>query len=1141
MLCTVFAGVVTFAEGTSLADALAAAKGELYGMYTAASADYLRDCCDRAQAAFDSGADNGEAEALSAALDALVPLGEYPRSPLGGFSGITAADIASMSFIKGTASAADGFVTLSGEGELRYSNAVSGGICGASPFAVAADDCDGFVLKITADAPAVLDLVIGKRGSADDCVFTLSDIAVSQGERYYLFPFSRFGDIPLDGTLNYISLSFTGAGEVTFGDLHAARTQETAADAPVRQMTKLTGPAFSNDNYYKLYMHDDHSKVIEFVEDTGRGRYILSEPVDDKPSQEFRILKDPGSSRYRLVNLQYGTALCVNTTGTSPAPADKVPDMTDTNQEWTVSYNKTKGFTFTVSSVAKLSVSTDYRVRCTAPTATAKTFDVYEIPGDTWNLIWSEEFNDGKLDTSVWRTRTGKFRPDREPIYHRDGPENLYFEDRNDDGVTSGNLVIKTKVEDYEGIPATGAYVDTVGNLLFTYGRVEIRAQLPEGKNIWPAGWMMGTSTLGWAACGELDIIEMVGTGEEDNYKGDRSSIATIHCETDSGLGFTQGSNSSGKMLSDDLLSHAYHTYTVEWDSESVRWYWDDILYFAMPIDINMEQYSFLSNPMYIILNTSINGTKDNLLPPGTPDESYYYIDYIRYYKKGIEALPEQDAPVDETENFAFYEQSKEIENVLVNDSTGNKAIVSGQNRDVKVYDIPTGTLEGTYDIGLTDATWSAAATPDGSKYIFVEQGNSDNTAAENVGRIVVCDPSMKPVKVINGVYASAAECAITPDSRYLVVFGRPCSSPGRLTSKNVHVIDLTTYEEVVTDPYNTFARGLVMANDGRFLAIGCDGTAKLYGTDLNCIATLDNDILVSAASFSADNKLLATCNTNGIIRVWNAETGEQINTIDGIGNYDILSAALNEDGSRIVVGCSDFCSRIFDTASGRLLRRMPAGQSFVANVRYAPDFSFIAAACNDGRIRLYDTDGNIRAILKSNRGDTGYIDKFLFSADGKYIAAEIFVKQQSCIAFWKLPDGIAAAKADFSALEGIGYRDEAAYTAESFAAYSAALLKANAVKANPYSSQNAIDAAALALSEAELALVESETVKKGDFDGDGDITVTDALAALRIAAKLAPETEKDIIIGDTDNDGHVTVTDALAILRVAAKLADTL
>ena len=59
----------------------------------------------------------------------------------------------------------------------------------------------------------------------------------------------------------------------------------------------------------------------------------------------------------------------------------------------------------------------------------------------------------------------------------------------------------------------------------------------------------------------------------------------------------------------------------------------------------------------------------------------------------------------------------------------------------------------------------------------------------------------------------------------------------------------------------------------------------------------------------------------------------------------------------------------------------------------------------------------------------------------------------------------------------------------------------------------------------------------KGDMDGDGSITVSDALAALRIAAKLAEETDEAVSIGDIDGDGSITVSDALAILRVAAKL----
>ena len=61
----------------------------------------------------------------------------------------------------------------------------------------------------------------------------------------------------------------------------------------------------------------------------------------------------------------------------------------------------------------------------------------------------------------------------------------------------------------------------------------------------------------------------------------------------------------------------------------------------------------------------------------------------------------------------------------------------------------------------------------------------------------------------------------------------------------------------------------------------------------------------------------------------------------------------------------------------------------------------------------------------------------------------------------------------------------------------------------------------------------------KGDMDGDGEITVADALKALRIAAKLVEATEDDMETGDVDGDGEITVSDALKILRVAAKLAN--
>ena len=63
--------------------------------------------------------------------------------------------------------------------------------------------------------------------------------------------------------------------------------------------------------------------------------------------------------------------------------------------------------------------------------------------------------------------------------------------------------------------------------------------------------------------------------------------------------------------------------------------------------------------------------------------------------------------------------------------------------------------------------------------------------------------------------------------------------------------------------------------------------------------------------------------------------------------------------------------------------------------------------------------------------------------------------------------------------------------------------------------------------------------VKKGDPTGNGKIEVDDALAALRVAAKLAEPTEELLAACDIDGNGRIEVDDALAILRGAAKLAD--
>ena len=73
---------------------------------------------------------------------------------------------------------------------------------------------------------------------------------------------------------------------------------------------------------------------------------------------------------------------------------------------------------------------------------------------------------------------------------------------------------------------------------------------------------------------------------------------------------------------------------------------------------------------------------------------------------------------------------------------------------------------------------------------------------------------------------------------------------------------------------------------------------------------------------------------------------------------------------------------------------------------------------------------------------------------------------------------------------------------------------------------------------EAELSYgITVREYTRFDMNNDGAVSVSDALMALRIAARLATADTLDIAAGDVDGDGEITVSDALQILRVAIGL----
>jgi beta-glucanase (GH16 family) len=116
----------------------------------------------------------------------------------------------------------------------------------------------------------------------------------------------------------------------------------------------------------------------------------------------------------------------------------------------------------------------------------------------TWNLVWSDEFNSGGVDISNWKYDIGGAGwGNNELEYYTNRSENARID--------NGNLLIVAKKELYGGNSYTSARLKSQDLKSFTYGRIDARIKLPVGQGLWPAFWMLGNSIsqVGWPKCGE--------------------------------------------------------------------------------------------------------------------------------------------------------------------------------------------------------------------------------------------------------------------------------------------------------------------------------------------------------------------------------------------------------------------------------------------------------------------------------------------------------------------------------------------------------------------------------------------------------------------------------------------------------------
>lgn len=242
-----------------------------------------------------------------------------------------------------------------------------------------------------------------------------------------------------------------------------------------------------------------------------------------------------------------------------------------------------------------------------------------------WILTWSDEFNGpvGSMpDPAKWVVETGgNGWGNNELEYHTARSENVRQE--------NGDLVIEAIKEKFTGLDGvqrnyTSARVKTQGRFAQRYGRFEARIKVPFGPGLWSAFWLLGDDfpNRGWPACGEIDIMEQVG-----------SQLSTIHSSIH-GPGYSGSSSLTGTFTFPNVhVGDDFHVFAAEWEPLVVRFYVDGDLYETKtPADVSAGTRWVFDHPFFIILNLAIGG---NL--PGNPVVSTVFpqrllVDYVRVY-----------------------------------------------------------------------------------------------------------------------------------------------------------------------------------------------------------------------------------------------------------------------------------------------------------------------------------------------------------------------------------------------------------------------------------------------------------------------------------------------------------------------------
>lgn len=258
------------------------------------------------------------------------------------------------------------------------------------------------------------------------------------------------------------------------------------------------------------------------------------------------------------------------------------------------------------------------------------------------NLVWADEFaTPGPINSTKWfhqtRIPAGGSWYNNEVQHYTNRTSNSF--------VADGNLNIVARRENFTDQNVTKQFTSARLNskFAFRYGRVDIRAKVPNGAGTWPALWLLGKNinedggyfdsqfgTTSWPACGEIDIMEHgIFPDRPINYIG-----SAIHTTSSSGNTVNKG----GIQASD--IAQNYHVYSMNWSPFQITFLLDGVAFYTYNPAIKDQATWPFDKEQYLLLNIAMGGFAGAI--PSNFSQTSMIVDYVRVYQN---TAPDTQAP----------------------------------------------------------------------------------------------------------------------------------------------------------------------------------------------------------------------------------------------------------------------------------------------------------------------------------------------------------------------------------------------------------------------------------------------------------------------------------------------------------------